>query len=101
MAHEYVFRGERMPFAPDPNEEQAREQARREAEKLVTQEPVNTHEQLANIHEVERRLDDYQVGGLDAFGTAAENPEWDAVSQGNQQPDTASSDDHASRSSPQ
>jgi hypothetical protein len=101
MAHEYVFRGESMPFAPDPNEEQARERAKREAEKLVAQEPVNTHEQLANIHEVERRLDDYQVGGLDAFGTAAESPEWDAASQGNQQPDTPSSHDHASSSSPQ
>ena len=101
MAHEYVFRGERMPFAPDPDEEQAREQAKREAEKLVSREPANTDEQLANIHEVERRLDDYQVGGLDAFGTAAENPEWDTVSQGNQQPDTASSDDHSSRSAPQ
>lgn len=98
MAHEYVFRGERMPFAPDPKEEQAREQAKREAEKLVNREPANSDEQLANIDEVERRLDDYQVGGLDAFGTAAESPEWDAASPSSQ-PDTPSGD-HSSSSPP-
>lgn len=98
MAHEYVFRGERMPFAPDPKEEQAREQAKREAEQLVTREPADPDEQLANIDEVERRLDDYQVGGLDAFGTAAESPEWDAASPSNQ-PDTPSGD-HSSSSPP-
>jgi hypothetical protein len=81
MAHEYVFRGERMPFAPDPKEDQAREQAKRDAEKLVTREPATTDEPLADIEEVERRLDDYQVGGLDAFGANADDPPWDDASE--------------------
>jgi hypothetical protein len=93
MAHEYVFRGERMPFAPDPKEEQAREQAKRDAEKLVTREPATTDEQLADLDEVERRLDDYQVGGLDAFGANADNPPWDDASASDQQSHAPASDD--------
>jgi hypothetical protein len=100
MAHEYVFRGEREPFAPDPKEEQAREQAKRDAEKLVTREPA-TDEQLADLEEVERRLDDYQVGGLDAFGTTAENPPWEDASQSNQRSQGPSSDDRSPSAPPQ
>ena len=101
MAHEYVFRGERMPFAPDPKEEQAREQAKREAEKLVTREPVTTDEQLADLQEVERRLGDYQVGGLDAFGTTADSPEWDDASESHLPSEAPSSNDHAPSAPPQ
>jgi hypothetical protein len=98
MAHEYVFRGERMPFAPDPKEEQAREQARRDAEKLVTREPATTDQEPADIHEVERRLDDYQVGGLDAFGTAADSPDWDDASVSDDEQSHAPASDDRPRS---
>ena len=93
MAQEYVFRGEGMPFAPDPKEEQAREQAKRDAEKLVTREPATSDEPLADLEEVERRLDDYQVGGLDAFGATAESPDWDNASESHEHAHAPASDD--------
>jgi hypothetical protein len=92
MAHEYVFRGEREPFATDPKDQQAREHAKREAEKLVTRNPA-TDGPLTDLDEVERRLDDYQVGGLDAFGTTADDPPWDDASASDQQSHAPASDD--------
>jgi hypothetical protein len=97
MAHEYVFRGEREPFATDPKDQQAREQAKREAEKLVTRNPA-TDEPLTDLDEVERRLDDYQVGGLDAFGTAAESPQWDAAAATDDEQSHAPASDDRPRS---
>ena len=93
MAHEYVFRGERMPFAPDPKEEQAREQAKREAEELATRKLAMTEEPPADLDEVERRLDDYQVGGLDSFGATAEGPDWGDASQSEDSPLAPASED--------
>lgn len=94
MAHEYVFRGEREPYAPDPKQEQAREQAKREAEKLVTQQPVSDSA-FADLDEVERRLEDYQVGGLDAFGAVSDDPPWHDASDGDQQSPAPGTDDRA------
>lgn len=96
MRDEYVFRGEREPFAPDPKDQRAREQAKREAEKLVTREPVAEDEALTHDAEVERRLEDYQVGGLDAFGASAARPTWDDNPSNDEHPDSQVSDDHSS-----
>lgn len=74
MAHEYVFRGEREPFAPDPKEQQARENAKREAEQLVNREPPTATRDLALDAEVEEKIGDYQVGGLDSFGAESTEP---------------------------
>lgn len=93
MAHEYVFRGEGMPFASDPKEEQAREHAKRDAEKLVNRQPAGIDEPVADLDEVERRLDDYQVGGLDSFGVTAESPGWEDASNSTEQSHTAAADD--------
>jgi hypothetical protein len=71
MAHEYVFRGEHKPFAPDPKDERAREAAKREAEQLVNQ-PSVRNETLPHDADIEERVGEYQVGGLDAFGTNSE-----------------------------
>lgn len=66
MAHEYVFRGEREPYAPDPEEQRARERAIREADRLVD---VTPHDRESSIDaEVMRRIAEYQVGGLDGYG---------------------------------
>ena len=70
MAHEYVFRGEHKPFAPDPEEERAREAAKREAEALVNK-PHPSDSTLTHDAELEEKVGEYQVGGLDAFGTEA------------------------------
>jgi hypothetical protein len=70
MAHEYVFRGEQKPFAPDPEEERAREAARREAEALVNK-PHPRASTLPHDAELEEKVGEYQVGGLDAFGAEA------------------------------
>ncbi len=68
MAHEYVFRGDEKPFAPDPEEERAREAAKREAEALVNK-PHPTVLPLAHDAELDEKIGEYQVGGLDSFGT--------------------------------
>jgi hypothetical protein len=70
MAHEYVFRGEHKPFAPDPKDERAREAARLEAEELVNK-PQPGLSPLPHDAELEEKIGEYQVGGLDAFGTEA------------------------------
>lgn len=68
MAHEYVFRGEQKPFAPDPEEQRVREAAKREAEALVNK-PQPSDSTLPHDAELEEKIGEYQVGGLDAFGT--------------------------------
>ncbi len=70
MAHEYVFRGEHKPFAPDPEKERAREAAKREAEALVNK-PQPSDSTLPHDAELEEKVGEYQVGGLDAFGAEA------------------------------
>lgn len=93
MTQGYVFRGERTPFTADPKDQRAREQAIREAQQLVNEEPPVADEELAHDAEIERRIDDYQVGGLDAFGTTAADPSWDTTAEGDQSlPDAASED---------
>ncbi len=71
MAHEYVFRGEREPYAPDPKQQRVREEARREAEELVNREPVDTTKDLSTDAELDEKVGDYQVGGLDSYGASA------------------------------
>jgi len=71
MAHEYVFRGEGEPFAPDPKELREREKAKREAEELVNKEPRTSGEDLSADAEIEEKIGDYQVGGLDSYGAEA------------------------------
>lgn len=71
MAHEYVFRGEHKPFKPDPNDVREREAAMQEAEELVHQPPPSETDLSTNA-EIEAKVGDYQVGGLDAFGADAE-----------------------------
>lgn len=70
MAQEYVFRGEDKPFAPDPKDEREREAAKREAEALVNK-PHPTGSTLAHDAELDEKVGEYQVGGLDSFGTEA------------------------------
>lgn len=74
MAHEYVFRGEGKPFAPDPEDLRKREAAREEAEQLVNREPPAPTEDLSHDAELEEKIGDYQVGGLDSYGAAASEP---------------------------
>jgi hypothetical protein len=70
MPHEYVFRGEGEPYTPNPDDAQAREAAKREAEKLVNEEPDALKRKLEVDAEIEERIGDYQVGGLDSFGAS-------------------------------
>ncbi len=66
MTHEYVFRGERAPFAPNPKELRKREEAKCEAEQLATKDPPS--EEVAADGALDEKVGDYQVGGLDSFG---------------------------------
>lgn len=77
MAHEYVFRGEGEPFAPDPKDLRAREEAKREAEQLVNQPPKEAERDLSADAEVEEKIGDYQVGGLDSFGASPPAAPWE------------------------
>jgi|HigsolmetaAR203D_1030402.scaffolds.fasta_scaffold00295_9 hypothetical protein len=70
MLPKYVFRGDTWPFAPDPNELRAREAARREAEELAHR-PLERSDDLSGDAEIEEKIGDYQVGGLDSFGAEA------------------------------
>ena len=74
MAQEYIFRGERKPYAPDPDDQRAREQAKREAEQLVNRKPLQASAEPSADAEVERKVGDYQVGGLDSFGADPAQP---------------------------
>lgn len=74
MAHEYVFRGEREPYAPNPKEQRARDAAKREAEELVNREPATADEHLSADAELVEKIGDYQVGGLDSFGASSPPP---------------------------
>lgn len=71
MPHEYVFRGEQKPFKPDADDVRAREAAKSEAEQLVNK-PRPSDAALPHDAEIEAKVGDYQVGGLDAFGADAE-----------------------------
>ena len=73
MTHEYVFRGEREPYAPDPDDQRARERAIQEADRLVDVTPVRNREPSFDA-EVLRRIAEYQVGGLDGYGAFASTP---------------------------
>ncbi|NLG75526.1 MAG: hypothetical protein GX535_04770 [Xanthomonadaceae bacterium] len=69
MLREYVFRGERKPYAPDPEELRAREEARREAEQLVNLEPEL--EEIVPDAEIAAKISDYQTGGWYSYGAEA------------------------------
>lgn len=70
MPHEYVFRGEREPFAPNPKEQRKQEEAKREAEQLATKDPPS--EEVAADGTLDEKVGDYQVGGLDSFGAESD-----------------------------
>ena len=74
MAHEYVFRGERKPYAPDPEDLRAREKAIRDAELLVNRDSEGTGANRPIDALVEQKVADYQVGGIDSFGATSRNP---------------------------
>jgi hypothetical protein len=73
MTQEYVFRGDHKPFAPDPKDERAREAARLEAEELVNK-PPPSGAAILNDAELDEKVGEYQVGGLDTFGTESTAP---------------------------
>lgn len=74
MKHEYVFRGEREPYAPDPKDQRAREEAVREAEELVNREPPQAQKDLSTDAELDEIVGDYQVGGLGSYGASSTQP---------------------------
>lgn len=71
MAHEYVFRGEREPYASNPKDQRAREEAKREAEQLASREPAGSKENLSADAELDAKVGEYQVGGLDSYGASS------------------------------
>ena len=74
MPDEYVFRGETEPFRPDPEDLRKREKAKQEAEQLLHRKPPTPDENLAADADVEDGVGDYQVGGIDSFGTESSSP---------------------------
>jgi hypothetical protein len=77
VAYEYVFRGDVRPYAPSAHDQRAREQAKHEAHQLVNQEPVRSGNDFSDDVEVARKVADYQVGGLNAFGATSTAPSWE------------------------
>lgn len=70
MPREYVFRGEGEPFEPNPKDLRKQEDLKREAEQLAAKDPPSGD--VAADGELDEKVGDYQVGGLDSFGAESD-----------------------------